>query len=228
VPSEGQWLRAKDSDATIRVQGSTIRVQAGTNVRIHSGEGSLTKVDAKGGRIFVKVDDHSTCEVSTSSKKFTAGASEFLVDAGTQDRLYTLQGGVQLSEIKPTPVTAKTWKKAFEVALDGPDVRKRNNNRRRFTQGEENKGKRIGEDLPPSNTPTAAPETPAYTPTATPTFTPTVTPTTPPPTDNPPQVVEGTDPWPIIGGVAGLGGLIAFVVTRNNGDEQRVVGPFSP
>lgn len=228
VLSTGEWLTADGGDATIQTPGAVIRIQAGASVRLDEVQAQSSKLAARGGKVFVKVAEGSRCVVAAGNKSVESTTGEFLVDAKAEPRCYSVSGNLQAHG--PAPTASHSWKSVDKtLALDGPDVRKRNNKRRRFTQGEENKGKRIGEDLPPSRTPApTVTESPAYTPSYTPTPTP---PQTPPPTPNnpPPTVVEGGSPWPLIGGLIGAGGLAYFISTRGNDNTpNNIVRPFSP
>lgn len=226
----GSWVRAVDQDATLRVGGIAMRVEPGARVRVGSLDGQ--KVDARGGRVFVKVSPDAQCAVSTGKNIVSAHEGEFVLDAGPQERLFVLQGDARLAK-EGSSAPLASWSKS--IALDGPDVRRRNRNRRRFTQGEENQGKRIGEDAPPTQTPTARPtytETPAYTPSVTPTTPPSSPPpTTPNPNPSPnPEVGGGGDPAIWIGGIVGAGAL-AFGIDRlvnDDSDDTNVFRGFRP
>ena len=179
----GEWLRSTQPNTTVQVHGATMRIDNGSSIKLSKKDG--VQLQAKGGRIFVHLDKNSDCQIAMAKNTVRASQGEFILDADTND-LYVLDGDATIAETATTLKPIQSWlKPATQIALDGPDVRKRANNRRRFTQGEENKGKRIGEDLPPSPS-----QTPAYTPTASPspvsTVQPTVTPTTAPsPTSTP-------------------------------------------
>lgn len=224
-----QWLAAGAEGTTVKVPGATVRLKPGSQLCLAGSTGEASsQLKASHGRVFVKLDEGGSCQISTATKRFQASRGEFVLDAGEEEALYVVEGDVQTQASETSPSAPEIrplshW--ADSVALDGPDVRKRNRNRRRFTQGEENKGKRIGEDLPPTRTPMpTATETPAYTPTITP------SPTTPPqpPSNPPPQATGGGELWPVIGGLVGLGG-VTYLITRNDrNDENRVVFPASP
>lgn len=234
----GQWVQSLNSDTTLRLPGAVVRMDKGTSLRYGVAKGSSElSLAAKGGRIYVSLDDAASCEVASPKKRYRATQGEFVLDTG-KDQVYRVEGDVQVVSGKAEGFTPmQTWSKG-EVALDGPDVRRRNRNRRRFTQGEENKGKRIGEDLPPSSSPSATPtvtESPAYTPSATPSFTPSAsaspvdTTTT---TTEPAAVGGGPDPFLIGLGVAGAGGAaygISRLVDNNSNDPVQIINrPASP
>ncbi len=214
----GQWVRSAKTDTTLRVPGMIIRVEPGAKVRFDGVKDGVTQMDAKGGRVFVKVDSDQRCLISTSTHRVDASGSEFVLDTGDAESLYVLNGNAQMAEIQPKPAaTAKAWKKfAAQVALDGPDVRKRGKNRKRFVQGEQNTGKRVTEE--PTRTASPSPtftQTPVYTPPATP----------PPPSPAPtpaPQVSGGGQIWPYF--LPLLGGGI-YAATRRNDDDERPISP---
>lgn len=229
------WVRPASGNATLRLPGMTVRLEEGASLNVGKASSGAANLQARGGRVYFKVDaDSAGCYIATNTKRVHAAQSEFILDAGTEEKLYVLDGQASILNDETTAVRdLEAWVKpeAKEVALDGPDVRRRNRNRRRFTQGEENKGKRIGEDQPPSTPRVVETQTPAYTPSATPTFSPSpsVTPT-PSPSPQPPQVVDGGfNPWPLIGGIAGAGGIAALVILNNDDDDdRRIVFPASP
>lgn len=231
--SADNWVRPTAGDATLRLPGVTVRLENGASLKIARSAGGPAKLEARGGRAYFKVDANSPgCFVATAHKQVHAAESEFVLDAGVNEKLYVLDGQASMVNEPTSPRELGAWAKhgLDQVALDGPDVRRRNRNRRRFTQGEENKGKRIGEDQPPSTPRPVETQTPAYTPSATPTYTPTPSLTPTPSPSPPPQAVEGGfDPWPLIGGIAGAGGIAALVILNNDdGDDQRIVFPASP
>lgn len=228
APQAGQWIRSTQANTVVSCDGVTLRADKGAEVRFEPKDNQVSRVSARGGRVYVSLEDQLQCDVAIGDKHVAAQGGEFLVDA-TNARLAVLDGSASIVKAVPVFSPLPVWQKS-ELALDGPDVRRRAKNRRRFTQGEENKGKRIGEDAPPTQTPPPSmTQTPAYTPTLTPTPSPS-TPPSPPPS-NPPTVVEGGfDPLPLVSGLLGAGG-IAFLVIRNDGgnnDPQRIVFPASP
>ena len=209
-----QWFRSAKPETTVKIPGATLRVEKGASVRYTAPDaksGSLN-LSAKGGRVYVSLDPQATCKLNS---QFEATKGEFVFDSETS-KLYVMEGDAHaVHPGKPNLQPLSSWAKATDaVALDGPDVRKRNRNRKRFTQGEENKGKRIGEDQPPSTPRPTATETPAYTPSPTPSFTPPSP--TPPPNNTPPPEVGGAEWPPIVGGLVGAGG-IAYLISRNGG-----------
>ncbi|MBT9585588.1 hypothetical protein IV102_19765 [bacterium] len=219
----GKWVRSDKSETTLRVPGMTVRVEPGARVRLSESQNGAARLDARGGKIYVKVDSSAPCVVSSRNKQVSASQAEFVLDAGPLENFYIVDGDAQMTDLLATPETAaKAWKKfASQVALDGPDVRQRNKNknRRRFTQGEANKGKRLVESpIPPVET-----ASPAYTPPVTPSVAP---PSPSPPPQQPPPPQVGGNPWPWIGGILGAGGIVVLVTRRNDGD--RVVNPASP
>jgi hypothetical protein len=231
----GTWVRANRSDTTLKMNGMSVRLEPGARVKV-TPTSQGTKIDARDGRLYVKVNPAASCLVATAKNQVRAGESEFVLDAGTQERFYVLQGQAQL--VKPTlaPQPVASWSKSKAVALDGPDVRRRAKNRRRFTQGEENKGKRIGEDAPPSSPTPAATQSPAYTPAPSPSYTPppSPNPNPPQPPSNPPPAATGGSPWPWIGGALLAGGA-GYGISRlvdNNDDNpvffNNVIRPASP
>lgn len=229
-----KWVRADSSDTTLALAGSTVRMQEGTAIFVTQSDNNRVDIKAKDGEVFVKVQPDASCNVHTPTSDVAMLEGEAAVDTQSVDNLRVLGGSVSATPVKPAAevkVSLKELDKA--LALDGPDVRKRNRNRRRFTQGEENKGKRIGEDAPATTSPSPLPETPAYTPTATPTptFTPQPSPTTPPPQQTPPPSVGGGSPWPWLAPVivaAGTGTYFLVRDTNDNNEPIRAVFPSSP
>lgn len=221
LPVEGQWVRSQKVNTAIRIPGAVLRMDPGTSVKFEHGQNGLS-VDAKGGRVYVALDGDSPCKVSTAKSLVRASQGEFVVDAQS-DALYVVAGNASTQGGSPRPLQA--WSE--RVALDGPDVRTRNRTRRRVTQGEENTGRRVGEDQP-SSTPSASPtftQMPAFTPTATPP--PPVPPPPVPPPPAPPEVGGGPD-WGVIGGIVGGLGLIGGILANNNGnDPNGIVAPIT-
>lgn len=229
-PGLTDWLRSTKDETAVVVPGAVLRMQAGASVRVQSaGRQQALKMSAKGGRVFVHLNGRQECQVASAGQTISASSGEFVLDADEPGRLIVVSGDAQihsrpadLSVLRAT-VAASSSVEAATVALDGPDVRSRNKNknRRRFTQGEQNKGRRIGEDVTPSPSPTYTP-----TPQASVQPTPTPSPTQPPTQPDPPPVVEEGFPWPVIGGLVGAGGIVALLVRRN--DNNDVVLPSSP
>jgi hypothetical protein len=144
-----------------------------------------------------------------------------------------LDGKAKFVNEKPAVRSLNAWSKgpAPQVALDGPDVRQRNKNknRKKFVQGEENTGKRIGEDESPTTSPTPS-SSPAYTPSPSPSVappSPSATPPSPSPSPSPTASGGGGEAWPYILGAGVLGGGIALL-TNNNDDPDNIILPASP
>lgn len=222
----GAWLKSAKQETTVRIPGMTVRMEPGAKVRVTQLNDQTASLDARGGRVFVKMDSGTECRLSSQSKTVVASQGEFVLDAADQ-QLYVFGGDAKLVNEQSPSGPAVNWMKegGKRVALDGPDVRRRNQNRKRFTQGEENQGKRIGEDNPPTYSPSpAVTESPAYTPSATPTFTPTSTP--PPSSPSPPPQGQGAsaggNAWEIIGPVLGAGavGAGAFFLANQDDDDN--------
>jgi len=224
----GKWVRSTSADTTITLSGSTVRLKQGTSVLLNLSANNRVDFKAKGGGLFVKVQPEAQCDIHTPASDMVASAGEYAVDAQSSDNLQILAGSVMATPTAPPKPDLKALDKT--LALDGPDVRRRGRNRKRFTQGEENKGKRIGEDAPPTTS--ASPpmtETPAYTPT--PTFTPTLTPTPSPtaPPQNPPPTATGGSPWPwLVPTLAAVGTGTYFLVRDTGNEPNQAVFPISP
>jgi hypothetical protein len=220
VDHKGDWLVANDSDATVRTTRGTFRLTRGASIRVNPKNSA---VETR-GRVFCRVHSKEWLSLSTGKRNVLVKDAEFVLDSANDGQLRLMNGEVyaERAQREIFRTAAVDWTDQ-PVALDGPDVRKRNRKRTKFTQGEENKGKSIGEDEPPVHT-----ASPAYTPTpsvspqasVSPSISPSVSPTvSPSPTQN--NVVEeggGGELGPILGGVAGAGGLAAFLATR--GDDN--------
>ena len=233
-PAIGQWVKSSSSDTTILADGLTVRMAKGSEMLVASSQGNEHRLEAKSGRIYVRVPAGSKCVAQIGSQQLRASEGEFVLDAAASD-LYVFEGqatfvGEQAAKV-PSLINWENGKK--QLALDGPDVRRRGNKRKRFTQGEENKGKRIGEDQPPTSTASPAiTESPAYTPTASPSVT--VSPTTNPPSPSPSPSAQagggGGQIWPYFLGAGILGGGAAIIANNGGGgdDGPRFVAPASP
>ena len=225
-PPVGSWVRSSQGDTTVRLPGLTMRLEKGASVRVAQASTEAAQLDAKGGRIYVKVDKDSRCQVATTTKKLEATAGEFVLDAGADEKLYVVEGHAAFKDGKKVHTPLIAWAKEDadgDAEADGPDRRVRATKPEKFTQGEENTGKRLGEDETPSPSPSAT-----YSPTATPTPRTAVTPS-PTPTSTPTRTVTdggGSDIWPIVGGLAGAGGLAAFLLTRDDDDNNNGGGGF--
>lgn len=219
--SVGKWVRSEGADTTVQVPGMTLRLEPGAKIRLNSAKDGASQLDTSTGRVFVRVDSSQVCTVAAQARQVQACKAEFVLDADNADQVYMVGGDAQVIDT-PVPVEqkVKAWRRSSRLALDGPDVRQRNKNKRRkkFVQGEENKGKKLVEEPTPQPSMT---QTPAYTPTPPP-----VQPPVPPTPPTPPPTVTGGSIWPVVGGLVGLGGIIALV-TRGGGTENPV-RPASP
>ncbi|MBS2034820.1 hypothetical protein JST97_07525 [bacterium] len=209
----GDWLVANDSEATVRTTRGTFRLSKGASIRVNTDKNS---VETR-GRVFCRVHSKEWLKLSTGKRNVIVKDAEFVFDSAHNGQLRLMDGEVYAERDQRNifRTAAADWTDE-RVALDGPDVRKRNRKRTRFTQGEENKGKRIGEDETPTQT-----ASPAYTPTPTPTLTPQVSASPPPPSPSPPPAQGGgSNLAPILGGVAGAGGLAAYLATRGDNNAS--------
>ena len=230
----GAWCRSSDNNATLHLPGGVVRLGAGSMVKVDSD----ATINAKHGRIFVKVAEGSSYTVVSAQGVVKASGSEFIVDASDAGKVRVVEGEAAVSGA-PKWSPLRVWAKDSKVALDGPDVRVRNRNRKRFTQGEENKGKRIGEDAPPSSSPTPpTTSSPAYTPSPSPSFTPpspSASASPPPSNNNPPPQADGGgggNAFDILGPVLGAGAIAGVVVLVNNNNDNNdnnfIAQPISP
>jgi len=212
---KGDWLVANDSEATVRTTRGTFRLCKGASIRVSSKK---SVVETR-GRVFCDVHSKDWLSLSTGKRTVVVKDAEFVLDSAHDGQLRLIDGEVYAEREHRTifRTAAADWTDQ-PVALDGPDVRKRNRKRTRFTQGEENKGKKIGEDEPPTQS-----ASPAYTPTPTPSVSPqaSVSPSVSPSTQ-PPQNPQGggSNLGPILGAVAGAGGLAAFLATRGDNNAS--------
>lgn len=232
----GNWLRSEQKDAIIKMSGVAVRLEPGTQVKLSADAGG-PQISARNGRLFVKVDQATKCQITTANNQVVADESEFVLDAGEQERLYVLQGQAKFTQKAVASQPAAQWSKSHTLALDGTDIRVRSKKRQRFVQGEENRGRRIGEDRPPTRTPSpTASESPAYSPSASvspsvsPSASPKVAPTASPspPPQNTPAISEGGSSWPWIGGLLGAGGLGYALSQLGNDEPDYVFRPASP
>lgn len=225
-----QWVRSGPSGAVVQLPGATVRLEAGARLRYHQDKHGGLAMDAEEGKLFVSLQNEAGCQVRTPGSLVASTSGEFLVDA-LSDKALRVEGPAP--QVQPLPeqvVSAKaaTQAQAWDrlLALDGPDVRVRPKSKKKYTEGEETSGRRIGED-PPSPSPSMSP-TATWSPSPSPTQAPpSPSPTTPPPSPSPsPQIGGGPDPWPVIGGLAGLAGIIVLV--QDDGDDDEVFRPISP
>lgn len=221
-----QWVSSGQSGAVVQLPGATVRLEAGSRFRYRLDKQGGLALDAQQGKLFVSLQDAPACQVRTPGSLIASTSGEFLVDA-LSDKAVQVQGPAPQVQPVVDAVEARAASRAQVVdkllALDGPDVRVRPKSKKKYTEGEETSGRRIGED-PPSPSPSMSP-TATWSPSPSPTQPPpSPSPTTPPPSPSP--QIGGPDPWPVIGGLAGLAGLIVLV--QDDGDDDEVFRPISP
>ena len=227
--SADQWVRSGPSGAVVQLPGATVRLEAGARLRYHQEKDGGLALDAQAGKLFVSLQNESGCQVRTPGSMIASTSGEFLVDA-LRDKALRVEGPAP--QVQPLPQGERGAEAAAHaqvndrlLALDGPDVRVRPKSKKKYTEGEETSGRRIGED-PPSPSPSMSP-TATWSPSPSPTQPPpSPSPTTPPSPSPSPQIGGGPDPWPVIGGVVGLAGIIVLV--RDNPDDEEVFRPISP
>ncbi len=215
----GKWIRSTKPETTIKVPGATVRLDQGASIKYQAAGGKEPRLNlaADGGRVYVHLDEPTALRLTSKKAVYTASNGEFVMDS-TTGKVFAVSGDVRASDAGAIPTNLETWSKEGAVAVEGPDVRKRNTEPRRFTEGEENQGKRVGEDETPSSTP-------SYTPSATPSYTPSPsTQSTPPPRNNPPTANVESGGGGINGGLlAGaliLAGGGAYLIHRELTDDD--------
>ena len=226
-------------DANTWAPGVRARVSAAADYRLDVAPGKVSVNDLK-GRFHLALDGQTKVVLHTDCGQIVATTGEFFVDPASNRSLKVFSGDAHLEQIPasipasliekqaPVPAQASLKSEGKEVALRGPDVRRRKPSGDEFSR-RRNKSKGVIRTKPPVNTPPPANLTqpPANT-TSLPQDPPpqNLTPQNPPPLD-PPVVVEGTNPWWFVGGAALLGGGIALLV-NNRDNPNRVVVPASP
>lgn len=208
----GKWIRSAAPETTIKVPGATVRLDKGASIKYQAAGGIQPRLNlsADGGRIYVHLDDQTALRLNSKELVYTAHRGEFVMDS-TTGKVFALAGDIRALDRQQAPSNLESWSKDGAVAVEGPDVRRRNTKKRRFTEGEENRGKRMGEDETPTSSPT-------YTPSASPTFSPSTQATPRTPTENARVEEEG-------GGVDGA--LIAGALIVAGGGAYLIYREFS-
>ena len=231
----GEAVVALANNAHLRLaEGTTLHVQyvgkEAARLEVFSG-----KIFAS-----LPTDGKSSLAVATPTALVKSVGGDFVMDVAAQDtRLSVLDGcanlagtkldldgignlpGVQSVNVSPgldanarqTPDASFLTKAEppGEVAVDGPDVRVRKKDKRKFVEGEENQTRRVGEDETPSPSPS-------------PQYTPPPTEPPPPPPNNPPlpQFTDGGggEIWPYILGGVGLGTGLYFLLRDTDTNDS--------
>lgn len=225
----GDWVRPAKGDATVKLGDSVVRLEKQSVVKFDkTGQGLL--IQSEGGRVFVSSPGEQNVQVTTPEGSFAPFHGEAMLDTSLGKAVPL--GGQPLQFDRKAPTVQPL------LALDGGDLRIRNQGTRRKTEGTSSTGKKIGEDVPANNT-TSAPTfnntTPPPTGNTSPPPTGNTSPpptgnTSPPPTGNtspPPQIGGGGPDWGWIGGGIGVAGLALFLALNNNGNSNNAVNPTS-
>lgn len=231
VVGVGDWVRSAKGDTTVNLAGTVVRLDKRAVVKFDTVGQSL-HIQSQGGRVYVSSPVDSKVQVSTPEGTFAPFNGEAMLDTSL-GRAVPL-GGQPLHFDRTAPTVQPM------LALDGGDLRIRNQGTRRKTEGTSNTGKKIGEDVPVNNTtttPTFNNTTPPPTGNTSPPPTGNTSPpptgnTSPPPTGNttpPPQIGGGGPDWGWIGGGLGVAGLALFLALNNNNDNNNnnVVAPIT-
>jgi hypothetical protein len=213
----GQWIRSARPETTIKVPGATVRLDKGASIKYQAAGGTRPRLNlaADGGRVYVHLDDSTALRMTSKNLVYTANRGEFVMDS-TTGKVFTLAGDVRALDKEPAPSNLESWSLDGAVAVEGPDVRVRNTDKRRFTQGEENRGKRMSEDETPTSSPT-------YAPSASPTFSPPTqaTPYTPPTeTVTVEEEGGGVDAGLLAGALIVAGGGAYLIQRELSGDDD--------
>lgn len=225
APVSGQWMKADKPNTAVEIPGALIRFSPGSEVRFTTSKEGDLKMSARGGKVYVALQNQANCELKMGDETVTASRGEFAVDASS-DKLYVVSGNAQkVSGTQELSVLA-TWDDDGLLALDGPDVRKRARQPKTYTEGEQSKGRQLGEDdPPPPRTPTPTPsisQSPAMSPSPQPPS------PSPSPTQTQPTITEsGGFPWEVVGVLGGLG-IGAGLLAGGSPPSTNVVTPISP
>ncbi|MFN8613757.1 MAG: FecR domain-containing protein [Vulcanimicrobiota bacterium] len=243
---QGDWLKTQDgSEAVVTLRNDAhLRLAENTTIHIEQASPENARVRVIQGKILASLPDHGRSQLDIQTPQGGVGSSggSTMVDVNEGNtRVESIEGSATFQSDSIVSSEGKVFNGAMkgrvmpgipvtmgEVAWDGPDVRKRPRRPKRFTQGEENRGRNLGEDVTPSPSPA-----PAVTP---PEETVIIRPAPPPrPTQPPPTVVEGGggEIWPYLVGAAGLGTGLYFLLRDTDEDNNNFVGgggfiPASP
>ena len=227
---QGSWLRTEPGgEAVISLRNDThLRMAENTSVHVSYSDAGNAWLEVLQGKVLSDVPEHGRSVLAMDTPKGTinsSGGVTIVEVSGDNTSVNSLTGSasVQAEELSLTGVGVLPGRKQarllpgveMQLALEGPDTRRRNKRRQPFVQGEETGPKRLGEDVPPSPSPS-----PAVAPTPPPT---TVQPTPPP--NNPPVARSGGggEIWPYLVGAAALG-TGAYFLFRD--DEESNNGQF--
>lgn len=224
---QGSWLRTEAGcEAVIALRNDAhLRMAENTSVHISQSSASGARLEVLEGKILSDVPEHgrSTVAFDTPEGVIQSSGGVTVVevkDQNTSVNSLTGSASVQAEKISvpgfgvlPGRKQAQTVT-GVELAMDGPDVRRRNKRRQPFVQGEETGPKRLGEDETPSPSPS-----PAVTPTPPPQTT--VQPTPPPPNNTPVATSGGGgEIWPYLLGAAALGTGAYFLFRGDDEDNN--------
>lgn len=234
--TQSGWLRTQaGGEAVVAFRNeSHLRMAENTTVHVTSSNPANLNLEVTQGKILVDVPEHGRSQVRIETPKggVSSSGGVMVVEASS--------GGTRVDALSGSPTVAaerlslpglgsmpgqtsirvqpglEVMMESGPVALEGPDVRRRNKKRGKFVQGEESGPKRVGEDESPSPSPS-----PNYTP---PPTQPPPTVVTPPPPDTTPVITEGGgggEIWPYLLGLGALGTGAYFLFrdddSNNNG-----------
>lgn len=220
------------------MNGGALRMEGGTTLHVVSATKEVVDLDVFAGKIFVSLpSSDKAISIATPEGVVESRGGDMVITAFKQStRVSVLEGSARVTgpnlrldglghlrgadHIQARPGLDIELSGPERLALDGSDLRSRKQKRRIFVQGEQNSGRRLGEDGSPSSSPTPAPiQTPSAvnTPGA---------PRSPGPT--PPQkvpspgsaVIEGEEMWPWAIGGTGLGAGL-FLLFNSLGDHEQ-------
>lgn len=236
---QGSWLRTEaGSEAVIALRNdSHLRMAENTSVHISQSDAANARLEILEGKVLSEVPEHGRSVLAMHTPKGTINSSGGVTvvevtDANASVTSLTGSASVQAEELSVTGVGVLPGRSQarlmpgvdMQLAVEGPDTRRRNKRRQPFVQGEETGPKRLGEDVAPSPSPS-----PAVTPPPTTTVQPT------PPPNNPPVVRSGGggEIWPYLVGAAALGTGAYFLFRDddeefNNNNNQFFVNPIIP
>lgn len=243
--SHGQWFQTDANSVGVVSYGDGMRLRLSPNtlVRVRSA----TQVDLRRGKVLARIEPGAgRLSVRSKSGEVLSNGGTFVCTADDKDMALNVVTG--RAALKSDKVVAPQLPKSFaangvelfpgliaytpgfdgpeaDVAMDGPDTQRRPPQ----VRNEQLPPQNAGETLPPSPAPETETPTPAVE--ETPFETPTAAPPPPPPDNPPPPIVEeGTDLGPIIAGGAVTAGIIAFLLSQQDGEEQNqfVLIPGSP
>ncbi len=223
VPVSGEWMRADKPNTAVEVPGALIRFSPGSEVRFNTNKDGGLNLSARGGKVYVALQDKTKCKLSMGVETVTASQGEFAVDA-SYDKLYVVSGDAQKVSGPQDFSVLGNWDNESLLLLDTPDAQKKLRLPKSPNESQTSRRPQLGED----NAPSLGFPTPAISPSLALSPNPETPSSSPSPTPPQPSVTESDRfPWEVVGVLGGLGigvGLLA----GGNPPSSDVVTPISP